>query len=49
MSNLTEACCSEPATVSREYTLKGSYGPFASFDKAYIVGPNDTKRAIIFV
>jgi len=47
-SGITKACCAEPATVSREYTLKGAYAPYAGFDKAYIVGPNDTKRAIIF-
>ncbi|KAF9511168.1 hypothetical protein BS47DRAFT_1347039 [Hydnum rufescens UP504] len=47
-AGITRACCAEPATVSREYTLKGTYAPYAGFDKAYIVGPNDTKRAIIF-
>jgi dienelactone hydrolase len=49
MSNITPACCSKPAPASKDYTLKGSIKPYGSFEKAYIVGPTDSKRAIVFV
>jgi len=48
---VTAACCAPPAvTRSRDdYELKGSYKKYGVFDKAYVTGPEDTKRAIIFV
>lgn len=55
MSNVPEgvtaACCAPPAVVrSRDdYELKGSFKAYGPFDKAYVTGPEDTKKAIIFV
>jgi len=55
MSNVPEgvtaACCAPPAIVrSRDdYELKGTYKPYSVFEKAYVTGPEDTDKAIIFV
>ncbi len=49
MSNITPACCAEPAPASKDYVLKGTFKTYGTFDKAYVVGPTDTKRAIIYV
>ncbi|KAF8334114.1 Alpha/Beta hydrolase protein [Cantharellus anzutake] len=48
-STITHACCADPAPAISDYTLKGDYKPYGPFEKAYIVGPADTNRAIIFV
>jgi len=49
MSSITPACCAEPAPASKDYVLKGTVQKYGTFDKAYVVGPTDTKRAIIYV
>ncbi|KAF8320077.1 hypothetical protein DL93DRAFT_2164249 [Clavulina sp. PMI_390] len=48
---VTSACCEPPAVVgSREdYDVKGEFKKFSIFDKAYVTGPTDTKKAIIFI
>jgi len=50
-AGVTAACCEPPAVIrSRDdYELKGSYKPYGIFEKAYITGPEDTDKAIIFI
>lgn len=50
-AGVTAACCEPPAVVrSRDdYELKGSYKSYSVFEKAYITGPEDTNKAIIFM
>lgn len=50
-AGVTAACCEPPAVVRLrdDYELKGSYKPYGIFEKAYITGPDDTNKAIIFM
>jgi hypothetical protein len=50
-AGVTTACCEPPAVVRLrdDYELKGSYKPYGIFEKAYITGPDDTNKAVIFV
>ena len=46
--NTNPACCSIPP-VKHDYTPKGSYAPFAGFQRAYITGPQQSALAIVTV
>ena len=46
--NSNPACCSIPP-VQHDYTPKGSFSPFAGFNRAYITGPSQSSLAIITV
>jgi len=43
----SKACCTIPPVVSEGYEQQGSYKPFGSMEKAYIVGPESSDKAIV--
>ncbi|KAL5534503.1 hypothetical protein ACEPAG_966 [Sanghuangporus baumii] len=46
--NTNTACCTIPP-VKHDYTPKGSYAPFAGFQRVYITGPPQSSLAIVTV
>ncbi|KAI9887900.1 MAG: hypothetical protein M1823_000288 [Watsoniomyces obsoletus] len=48
MSQYSEACCTVPPVVAKDYSAKGDYITVDDM-KTYVVGPQDAKAGILFI